>query len=195
MTGPVLLRAADRRTGNWKNGGGTTSEVLAFPPDAGVDGFEWRVSIAEIAATAPFSRFENVDRTLLVLEGAVSLHGAGEPATTRLEAMEMHRFPGEAALVGTPIGGRARDLNVMVARDRWRAEVDLIRAGAGGSRERLTGPAMLVFTGAGAARSRHADLELAPLDALYVGDPAGLAMTLDSACAIVRIAFLPVLVR
>jgi environmental stress-induced protein Ves len=41
-----VLRAADRIAMPWKNGGGVTREVSAYPPGADMDSFEWRISLA-----------------------------------------------------------------------------------------------------------------------------------------------------
>jgi environmental stress-induced protein Ves len=46
---------------SWKNGGGTTREVVTQPPGAAFDEFNWRVSIATIASDGPFSTFPGVD--------------------------------------------------------------------------------------------------------------------------------------
>ncbi|HEU4539125.1 MAG TPA: HutD family protein, partial [Polyangiaceae bacterium] len=60
----------------WKNGGGTTREIAAMPPDAGTSGFAWRVSVAEIARPGPFSAFPGVDRQIVLLAGeGVRLRG------------------------------------------------------------------------------------------------------------------------
>ena len=34
----------------WKNGLGQTRELACWPPGAGLDDFEWRVSVATVAA-------------------------------------------------------------------------------------------------------------------------------------------------
>jgi len=39
----------------WKNGGGVTREIICQPLGAGMDDFDWRVSIAHIASDGPFS--------------------------------------------------------------------------------------------------------------------------------------------
>ena len=51
----------------WRNGGGVTRELLAWP-----DGGDWRVrvSVADIDADGPFSAFPGVERWFAVLEGA-----------------------------------------------------------------------------------------------------------------------------
>ncbi len=40
----------------WKNGGGSTLELLQEPAADG--GFHWRLSIADVATPGPFSTFE-----------------------------------------------------------------------------------------------------------------------------------------
>ncbi|MEO8119861.1 MAG: HutD family protein, partial [Rhodoferax sp.] len=61
----------------WKNGGGSTREIVCQPPGADMDNFDWRVSIATIAANGPFSVFVGVDRVIMLLDGAgVRLHAA-----------------------------------------------------------------------------------------------------------------------
>ena len=55
----------------WKNGGGATREAVNWPPGAGLDAFDWRVSIASIAASGPFSVFTGVERRIMLLEGCL----------------------------------------------------------------------------------------------------------------------------
>ena len=54
MTRYRLLRAAERRAEPWKNGGGVTREVAACGAEVETGDFDWRVSIAEVAAPGPF---------------------------------------------------------------------------------------------------------------------------------------------
>ena len=53
----------------WKNGGGVTREIVCSPPGAGMEGFDWRVSIATIDKPGPFSAFAGVDRVIMLLDG------------------------------------------------------------------------------------------------------------------------------
>ena len=64
-----LLRARNHRRMPWKNGGGVTTEIAVFPANAGLEDFEWRLSMATVASDGPFSLFAGIDRTLAVLEG------------------------------------------------------------------------------------------------------------------------------
>lgn len=51
----------------WRNGGGVTRELVAWPH---AQHWIWRMSVAEVAHSGPFSRFEGVQRWFAVLAGA-----------------------------------------------------------------------------------------------------------------------------
>jgi environmental stress-induced protein Ves len=116
------LRAADRVAVPWKNGGGVTREVAIWPEGSGFDDFDWRISIAEVRDAGPFSKFENIDRTLMILEGRLSLVFCDRVATLDPDSAPFG-FGGEEACAGTPLGGAVMDLNVMVRRGRRTAQV------------------------------------------------------------------------
>jgi uncharacterized protein len=104
----------------WRNGGGRTRELLAWPSAA-----DWqvRVSVAEIAADGPFSAYPDIDRWFAVLQGAgiVLTLPTGE-VTLRVGDAPL-AFAGEAAPACRLIGGATRDLNLMLrrgARGTWR---------------------------------------------------------------------------
>jgi environmental stress-induced protein Ves len=109
----------------WKNGLGTTTEIAVHPPGAGLDDFTWRLSIADLGASGPFSTFAGCDRILVQIEGApitLSHEGADEH---HLRLLSPHRFAGELATYCTLDMPPARDLNVMVRRDRASADVSV----------------------------------------------------------------------
>jgi uncharacterized protein len=128
------LRPADYRVMPWKNGLGTTTEIAVDPPGsrwgqspqtpgAGLDAFTWRISVADLGASGPFSTFAGYDRLLVQIEGApmtLSHEGGGEH---RLRLLVPYRFAGELATHGTLSAAPARDFNVMVCRDRASAEI------------------------------------------------------------------------
>ena len=119
----MIIRFAALAAVPWKNGGGVTREYAVHPEGAGLDDFEWRVSSAEIRQDGPFSRFEGIDRALVVLEGdGVELRFPDRlillsPASDPLD------FPGDSPVTARLTGGPVRDLNVMTRRASWRAEV------------------------------------------------------------------------
>ncbi|WP_137919213.1 HutD family protein [Hydrogenophaga sp. 2FB] len=107
----------------WKNGGGTTREIACQPPGAGLGAFDWRVSIATIAAAGPFSAFPGVDRVIMLLDGA-GVHLRGEGVDHRLDTpLTPFAFAGDVALACDLLGGTSTDFNLMTRRGKLRAEV------------------------------------------------------------------------
>jgi environmental stress-induced protein Ves len=104
----------------WRNGGGRTRELLAWPQTA-----EWhcRVSVADIEGDGPFSAIPGVDRWFAVVEGAGVLLQLpdGEHRLDRHSAA-LH-FTGEVAPHCQLLSGPTRDLNLMGARGRGRASM------------------------------------------------------------------------
>jgi hypothetical protein len=87
----------------WKNGGGTTRELLAWPrPPAG--GCE--LSVAEVAADGPFSRFEGVQRWFAVLQGAGVVWWCDDQASMRSRPPAMPRWPLTAGPIRLHAAGR-----------------------------------------------------------------------------------------
>jgi len=124
-----LLRAAERVAVPWKNGGGVTREIAAFPEGAGFDGFDWRVSIADVAVGGPFSRFPGIDRVLTVIEGrGLLLSVEDRPDTDLNERSNPFAFSGDAASAAVLLYGPIRDLNVMTRRGVCTATVRRILA-------------------------------------------------------------------
>ena len=116
---------------SWKNGGGSTREVLCWPPGAGLDAFDWRVSIATIATTGPFSVFTGIDRTIMLLEGdgVLLTNGTGGAVNHRLtQPFEPFAFSGDLGVDCTLLGGPSIDFNVMSRRGRGVADVHVIAA-------------------------------------------------------------------
>ena len=125
---PSILRAANRPAMPWRNGGGVTREIAVSPPDTGFADFDWRISMAEVAAAGPFSRFEGVDRVLTVIAGTLSLSVQDHPLQLDAQAAP-YAFPGEAECWGEPLVGKVTDLNVMLRRGRYTGRVWRTQAG------------------------------------------------------------------
>ncbi len=115
----------------WKNGGGTTREIVCQPADAGLDRFDWRVSIATIDRPGPFSAFDGIDRTILLLAGAGVRLRSRDGAIDHVldKPLVPFAFPGETALDCQLLGGPSTDFNVMCRRGRLRADVRVLRRG------------------------------------------------------------------
>ncbi|KMZ12302.1 hypothetical protein BHUM_04634 [Candidatus Burkholderia humilis] len=129
MTSTSLIRGADLVASPWKNGGGVTREVAVYPAGASMDAFAWRVSIADVAQAGPFSRFDGIDRTLVLLDGAGMVLHEGARTHTLESPLEIARFTGEASIDASPVDGPTRDFNLMVHHDAAHGTLDVWRAG------------------------------------------------------------------
>lgn len=119
-----ILRAADRIAKPWKNGGGLTREVIAWPPGSSFEDFHWRISMAEVRTDGPFSVFKNVDRILTVLEGDLSLSVDGGEWITQSPQSAPFPFAGDLPVMAHVEPGAVVDLNVMTRRSAASAIVE-----------------------------------------------------------------------
>lgn len=110
-----IIRYAELKPRPWRNGGGVTRELARFPAagkPAADEGWDWRVSIAEVSRAGAFSGFPGMERVLTVIEGdllLLSVDGAEHP----LEKYRPFRFSGDAEAAGALPTGDIRDLNVL----------------------------------------------------------------------------------
>ena len=114
----------------WKNGGGATRELACWPPGADMEHFEWRVSVATIARSGPFSRFAGVDRVITLLAGdGVHLRQPEGGIGHRLEhELQPFAFAGDHGMDCDLLGGTSQDFNLMTRRGRWRGAVTVLRS-------------------------------------------------------------------
>lgn len=161
---PRPIPAHEYRRERWHNGHGWTREIARWPESGDWD---WRLSIAEVEAPAPFSRFDGVARELVLLSGN-GLRLRFDDGETH-ELLPPHgrlRFAGTRAVTGEPIDGPTHDFNLMWREDRIDARL-LHRPLVG---------AMVVFVEAGECWALHllaghlAFADGAPLPALAAGD-------------------------
>lgn len=120
-----LRRLADIPPTPWRNGGGVTRELVAWP-DA--QEWDWRISVAEVASSGPFSRFDGVRRWLAILDGA-GVRLDFPSATVELTARDAPlAFSGEDPVECRLLGGTVQDLNLMLrARPTTRADASMRR--------------------------------------------------------------------
>lgn len=116
----------------WKNGGGSTREIACCPPGAGLHSFDWRVSIATIDRSGPFSVFAGVDRCIVLLAGdGVALDAPRAGWQHRLDSpLQPFTFSGDDAVDCTLLGGTSTDFNVMTRRGTLCADVQALHAPA-----------------------------------------------------------------
>jgi hypothetical protein len=115
----------------WKNGRGTTVELQVEPPGATLEtGFLWRLSMAAVPASGPFSPFPGIDRTLLLLAGnGMELDHGPHGRALLAGPFQPVSFSGDWPTRGRLLDGPCRDFNVMTRRDAMRHRVDILRPG------------------------------------------------------------------
>lgn len=106
-----LISVADTPPQPWRNGGGSTRELLAWPSAAD---WQLRLSVADIAADGPFSIFDGVQRWFVVLQGAGVVLTINGCAQVQRMADAPLQFDGAASTGCRLLGGPTRDLNLML---------------------------------------------------------------------------------
>jgi environmental stress-induced protein Ves len=122
----IHLTPADYTRQPWKNGRGTTTELLHLV-DPASGGTLVRLSRASVVEDGPFSLFPGIERNLTVLTGAgFRLTGVG--LNLRCEPLCPVAFPGDVQVTATDTNGRpSDDFNVMTARHLPRPEVTVVQ--------------------------------------------------------------------
>lgn len=160
--GVHLVQTRDVPPVPWRNGGGLTRELLAWPTPQ-----DWvlRVSVAEIESDGPFSAYPGIDRWLVVLDGeGVRLMQGSEAPLELGPQSEPHHFDGASAPACTLVDGAARDLNMMLRRGQAAGEFEPVVAGE--PRFCAAGVHALYTTVAGALRRDDGTQWLVPAQAL-----------------------------
>lgn len=99
----------------WKNGGGITHEALRVPQMG--DPFRWRVSVAHIDVSGPFSDFGGYHRKMVLLRGSgVILKFAGGETRELCRIGDLVEFDGAESTYCELQGGACVDLNLMVSK-------------------------------------------------------------------------------
>ncbi|RJT76246.1 HutD family protein [Arthrobacter cheniae] len=148
----------------WRNGAGNTREIAAFRSAGSTVDFAWRVSVADLARNAPFSRLPGVDRTLLIASGdGIVLDVAG--TSTQLDERAILVFSGEDDAAVTLSHGPAVAVNLMTARSRCSGGMDVLPVEGA----RTLGPATaVVLVLEGSARTAGGEV-LRSMDFLLCG--------------------------
>lgn len=130
-----ILKPLDYRIMPWRNGQGTTVEIAIDPPGQSSQSsqtqFNWRLSIATIGISGPFSAFPGYDRTLVPLAGgAVTLtheipgqSPPNPPTSGPLKLFQPYRFSGDWQTSCDVTDNMARDFNVMTNRQWGKTDV------------------------------------------------------------------------
>jgi environmental stress-induced protein Ves len=105
------VQAADVAPRPWRNGGGTTRELLAWPA---ADSWQLRISVAEIRSDGPFSAYPGVERWFAVIDGAGVWLRLGEQNARVVPGDPPLCFDGALSPDCRPIDGATHDLNLML---------------------------------------------------------------------------------
>lgn len=162
-------------------------EIAVFPPDATVDTFDWRISMATVAEDGPFSIFPGIDRTLSILEGrGMELSVEGRQTVVLTHDFAPYPFPADAATSARLLDGTITDLNVMTRRGRFSHSVAMVTA------PRALAPAdglMLVLCHLGEMQvtSREATETLSALDCVLLENGEAANISGDSEGFVIKL--------
>jgi environmental stress-induced protein Ves len=159
----------------WKNGGGVTRELLAWPTAE-----DWliRISVADIEKDGPFSAFPGIRRTITVLSGAGIWLDA--PLDVELRPKDPpFTYSGDLAPRCELLRGPTRDLNAMFDEKAGVGRLQRWRTGHETKRKRvsfaldLKPPTLFgVFTLAAATLlTRSSELALPPMSLAWTTAP------------------------
>lgn len=186
-----ILRAADHKRMPWKNGGGETVEVAVAPQGAALADFDWRISMATVAADGPFSIFPGIDRTLSILSGnGMSLAIAGQRPVLLTQASQPLAFAADVPVMATLADGAITDLNVMTRRGRLVHDVERHMIDGDWDRTAASGTTLLLCQGGTVTCTYGGETGiLSESDALQIEarHPVTLALQGHAICYLIRI--------
>lgn len=108
----------------WQNGGGITHQIARQDDERGM---RWRLSIAEVDTDGPFSQLENIERIILLLDGAgFCLSGAGDMPQVLDQPLQAFHFAADSAIDCKLINGPVRDFNIMSRRGELSASLTVL---------------------------------------------------------------------
>ncbi len=123
-----LLTATEFRRLPWQNGRGTTLELVR--QDDATGALLWRLSVADVIEPGPFSPLPGIDRVITLIDGeGFDLDFAGSRPSVSLRSFEPLAFSGDWRTTATVVRGPSRDFNVMTARKKVAAKVEVAGAG------------------------------------------------------------------
>ncbi len=106
-----VIQLRDIKPAPWRNGGGKTRDLLAWP---NAQAWTWRASVAEVAESGPFSSFMGAQRWFAVLDGdGVCLTVDGYLHMLSKSDPPL-AFEGGLTTTCELLGGATQDFNLMV---------------------------------------------------------------------------------
>jgi len=199
-----LLKAADRTASAWKNGGGVTREVArsarpCHSNEHGIgsgndgshrdgDGFDWRVSIAEVAQAGAFSHFPGCRRLIAIIAGGGMGFSTLAHEPLLLKPRDVHAFDGTADVSATLPFGPVSDLNVIFRPAAVRAFLRFCnQPQQWGAAHRSTVILLNLATAPLTCAAGSQPIELARLDGVRTESGAGLSVIAGGDYAVIEI--------
>ena len=105
-----LIRADQYTKMLWKNGAGFTLEIAR---SQGEIEFDWRISMADVTTSGPFSLFPNKQRIISVLDGKGMVLQVDDLPAKTLNQGDIFTFHGESQVQSELVDGAIRDLNLI----------------------------------------------------------------------------------
>jgi environmental stress-induced protein Ves len=184
-----IVPLADVPPSPWRNGGGTTRELLAWP---NAQDWQWRLSVAEVRQSGPFSRYDGVQRWFAVLSGAgvwLTLgHPKESPALPQCVNLTSRSAPfcfdGARPADCQLLGGPTQDFNLMLRPGQTSA---LMRRVSGSLSALMDTPKIIavyaINTGA-RARFDSKFTRIPESSLAWLAAPAGTVLALEAANAL-----------
>ena len=146
----------------WKNGRGTTQEIAVS--HSGED-YDWRMSMADIVESGPFSSFPGMERILVLLTGSeIGINHQGRPLEKFLPLLSPYQFSGDWQTSAT-IREKGRDFNLIYRRDKFVGSIELMSS-ASQSKLIQSKDIAAVFCLQGKIKTEHGELN--PMDTLLI---------------------------
>jgi environmental stress-induced protein Ves len=171
-----LIPPSAYRVMPWRNGGGTTSEIACegMAPGSAAGRFRWRLSLADVEASGPFSDFSGYERIIAVASGAGMRLAIGGDAVELDAASDPFRFPGDAAVECRLLAGSIRDFNLIFDPALCRGAVERLRFAEAPTTRHLAGGTTLLYALGGPVECRTED-------GAALAVPEGATLRLDGA--------------
>jgi environmental stress-induced protein Ves len=175
------IELADVIPSRWRNGGGETRELLAWPT---ADDWVWRMSVAEVAASGPFSRFEGVQRWFAVLQGAGVRLQVDESEHTLTSASAPFCFDGASATHCQLLAGATQDFNLMVRKQQATAQMRRVNADLRFLTSRSSVIAVYSIDGETRVRNEQESVSVPACSLVWQRLPAGVELELSASNAL-----------
>ncbi|MEO3865382.1 HutD/Ves family protein [Rheinheimera fenheensis] len=166
------ITPAQWQTQRWQNGGGVTHQLCRQDDEQGL---LWRLSIAEVASDGPFSRFDHIDRIIMLLEGSgFRLHGVADSPKLLDTPLVPFAFAGETPIHCTLINGAVRDFNLMTRRAAVKPQLQVLSIGSEAQTLALSAQTLIyVASGSVDIALGHQTLKLAAQHTLSLSNESG----------------------